>query len=211
MGLIDRDYMNEDRRRAAVYNPREFRGGISGADRTRAWTGRPKKSLWSHLFRWLVFGICLFAGYRLLSPHVSAMHRPLGLPQVPVPIMPATPEAFPRPGSAHYYAPVQQARLVSSVKISAEAGDAAYKHVVRLQTANDKRPIVDLYLVPGQQVDVGLPVGDFEAVTFVGERWFGREAMFGRGNPGKVMANIFHAHPGASFSISLGAPVYIPQ
>lgn len=209
MGLIDRDYMQEDRRKSAILKPTQSRPGTQGA-------GNRGNNQLNKLIRWVLITVCLLVGYRLLGPRIRATWPAPASPipstqRAPVPMLTPLGVAFPRPGSAHYFERVEQQNLVSSVRLTAEAGDAAFKHVVRLQSAGDQRPFVDLYLVPGQQVDVGLPRGDFEAVTYVGDRWYGREAMFGPDRPGKLMGTIFRSRPGASFSISLGSPVYVSR
>ena len=203
MGLIDRDYISEDRRKSAQYNPKEFRRHGHRV----AGQGEGLR----HAGLWLVILAIGFFSLYYWQKRTSANRQPSVATQRPEPFTPPATYTFPASGSARYYSRVDKSSLVASLKIAAEPGDASFRHVVRLRWASDKHLFVDLYLAPGQQIDVGLPEGDFEAVTFVGERWYGHEAMFGQGVPGRTMPNVFRSHPGTSFSISLGGPVRVSR
>lgn len=207
MGLIDRDYMHEERSGDPRYSPRSFRRAPTNA------------SFWSRVWRnallspaTMIIKVVVLASVAIVLARSVWPSLLRGVPpayptQAPVARLRGLVEAFPTPGSARYYEPVDPQSLVSNVKINVQAGSDHFKQVLRIISVSTQQPFVDIYLVQGQQVEIGLPAGDFVAQVFVGDAWLGQDQLFGTGRGPSTVPDVIHSQPGGRSSIGLGTPI----
>lgn len=207
MALDERDYMNRRDSKSAAYSPRQFRRDRSNADFWLAVQRGGSPSAW----RPVILALALVAFGLIIGFVTGRLEAPGKLSELAGRIGLVLPEPFPPPGLVRYYAPVDEASLAVKVSIRAQAGDARFKHVLRVRQLGAKTPFVDVYLSPGESMDVWLPQGRFIATSFVGDRWYGIERLFGDRQPGRVLGEPIVSIIGRDYQIELGSPAYHPR
>jgi hypothetical protein len=98
--------------------------------------------------------------------------------------------AFPQPGTVHYFNDVNPVDFVSALQVVA-ANQYNLKYAVRFDRSDTGAPFMMLYLEPGQQVDMGIPVGTYMITIGAGNEWHGDTEFFGpQGQSFHLQANL---------------------
>jgi hypothetical protein len=190
MSINERDY---------YYDPKQFRNGNNPRYDLHSGWGK-KKSNGGMLF---VLGVCIAMIFWLFSNQIfdylatwipskrisTADTRP-SIPVAPTaPIVqfpPITPphavipeEPFPESGSTIQY---QQARGAKARFTVIPDSRSAENCVIKLETWNGGIPVLELFLKGNQPaITQDVPLGDYRVKYACGEKWYGRNEMFGRG------------------------------
>lgn len=209
MGLIDRDYMHERGGKDPRYNPRDFRSASNNGEHSNRASGRASRSGGRILFGLAVVAVVVWVVERGFWPALVNSHAAEYAPQSAAAQLFFKPAAFPRSGSARYYQAVDPRLLVSSVTVDVQAGSHRFMHVLRIVSVATQQPFVDIYLLPSEHVEFGLPAGSYVAQAFVGDVWLGKERLFGPDNPPMMLPNGIRSQTGGRYDISLGTPMPI--
>jgi len=149
MGLIDRDYMHERRRKAGAGSDTRYE--------------RPR----GHQVKWPAIRIACwtFAVCSLL--YVSSKYL----------IFPAGAIPFPASGQVHWYVPQVDGVGAPFTVTAPDQGDNFY--AVRVTDVGTGRMVGVVPLRRGETVKVQVPLGQYEMIFASGSRWYGPEELFG--------------------------------
>lgn len=140
------------------------------------------------------------------APSPAPSPAPPPGPTFSAPLLPQYAE-FPPGGTVRYYVPVDPRSLVMPFTIRCAPGHDLM-HVVRVRATTTAQLFADVYIRPGDSVDLWLPPGAFYTEVRVGRHWRVPDQLFAEVQNAPSFTTPFTSAPGAHAGLDLGAPVH---
>lgn len=174
MGIDDRDYMRERNRKPVIYNPKEFRGG-------RTLCKPPKKGDSSGVLKSISVWMVVALVFWLIFQHFESKKiNNSNLSAITLPRIGAAEQQFPESSSTIQYQQITSPG--AKLTVLSEQGKAE-NCVIKLETWDSGIPVIELFVRAGERGETQLvPLGGYRTKIVCGERWYGRNEMFGKGS-----------------------------